>query len=567
MRYWLYIMSPLSSKPGLGEKLAKMEREAEERDAKRRAEKFGYPYIDLKTAPIQVNSMALITKEEAREAKCAILAEKKDTLVVVVYDPSLPATKKTLDQLLTRVKKLDLLVGSLSGIERVWSYYDLAGKKLDEISGKVEIDNDRLNKLQEQIKSLDGTRSAIDAALKSQAATGHVLEIILAAALSLKASDVHMEPEQVGVKFRLRIDGLLHDIYTGFSAVEYFLMLSRIKLLSSMKLNIHNAAQDGRFSVKIGKKTIEIRASALPSEFGETLVLRVLDPDTILLTLKDLGLSDEDLHVIEEELKRPNGMILNTGPTGSGKTTTLYAFLVHVNSSEDKIITIEDPIEYQLPGVEQTQVNPEAGYTFASGLRSIVRQDPDVILIGEIRDKETADIALNAALTGHLVFSTLHTNDSFGAIPRLIDLGAKPAIMGPAMNLIIAQRLVRRLCDKCKKSKDDVSSETKQHIQNFMETLPSTVPKENYKNITLCVPVGCPACNGIGYKGRIAILEILKVTELVNQLISKEVTDVDIKKATKSLGIVSIQQAGILRALQGVTTLEEVERITGPLNW
>mgnify|MGYP001597405379 CR=1 FL=1 len=560
-------MSSLSSKPKLGEKLTKMSREAEERDAKRRAEKLGYTYIDLKTAPIQVSAVSILSKEEAHEAKCAILAEKRDKLIVVAYDPSLPNTKKTIDQLLKKAKKIDILIGSMSGIERVWSFYDLAGKKLGDITGKVEIDNDRLIKLQESISSLEATRITIDSALKSQVATGQVLEIVLAAALSLKASDIHLEPEQEGVKFRLRIDGLLHEIYSGFPQSEYFLVLSRIKLLASMKLNIHNAAQDGRFSVKMGKKTIEIRASALPSEYGETVVLRVLDPDTILLSLKDLGLNDEDLKIIEVELQRPNGMILNTGPTGSGKTTTLYAFLVHVNKPEDKMITIEDPIEYKLPGVEQTQVNPEAGYTFASGLRSIVRQDPDVILIGEIRDYETADIALNAALTGHLVFSTLHTNDSFGAIPRLVDLGAKPAIMGPAINLIIAQRLVRRLCDKCKKPQTEATEKFKPKISTFLQSLPSTVPQDKYKNIILYQPVGCSACNGIGYKGRIAIMEILKVTDLVSQLISKEVTDVDIKTATKSLGIVTIQQAGILRALLGITTLDEVERITGPLNW
>lgn len=559
-------MSLSPSKPGLEDKLAKIQRDAEERDAKQRAAKLGFSYIELKTTPVQIDSLKMLSKKEAEESKCAVLAVKRDTIVVVVYDPTLPATKKVLDALHKKEKNIEIKIGSLTGLKHVFNFYDFIGEDLSSIAGKVEIDEGRLANLKDSLKSLESSRAAIDNAVKTKVATGQILEIVLASALSLKGSDIHFEPAKDDVKIRLRIDGLLHDLYTGLSLPDYFFILSRVKLLALMKLNIHSAAQDGRFSVTIGEKSIEIRASALPSEYGETVVLRVLDPDTIMLTLQDLGLNDEDLVIIKEELARPNGMILNTGPTGSGKTTTLYAFLVSVNEPESKIITLEDPIEYHLPGIEQTQVNAEAGYTFASGLRSIVRQDPDIILIGEIRDLETADIALNAALTGHLVFSTLHTNDSFGAIPRLVDLGVKTAILGPALNLIIAQRLVRSLCKECKTpfKVDDI---LKNNIQKFLDLLPARVPRERYKDYVIYNQKGCSACNGIGYKGRTAVVELLRVDEEVNRLISKDISDVDIKKAVKAQGVITVQQAGILRILQGVTTFEEVERITGPIKW
>lgn len=553
-----------SSKTDVGEKLKKIEREAEERDAKRRASQTGYPYIDLKTVPVQVDALNLIPKEVAIEAKCVVLAEKRDTVVLVAYDPTLPATQKVLDKLQKEGKKPEIMVGSLTGIEHIWSFYEFTAKQLTEITGKVEVDKGRLEKLLKETVSLKSIESAIEGALKTKADVGQILEILLAGALVTKGSDIHLEPTSDGVKFRLRVDGLLHDIFSGFKNGDYFFVLSRIKLLAGMKLNIHNAAQDGRFSVAMGEKTIEIRASALPSEYGETIVLRILDPDTIRLSLQELGLRDDELLIIQEELGRPNGMILNTGPTGSGKTTTLYAFLMRVNKPESKIITLEDPIEYHLQGIEQTQVDAEAGYTFANGLRSIVRQDPDVILVGEIRDFETADIALNAALTGHLVFSTLHTNDSFGSIPRLIDLGAKSAIIGPALNLVIAQRLVRRLCNECKKSFTP-DPKMKTDIQNFVKSLPSRASKSVGKSFTLYKTEGCDECNGIGYKGQIAIMELLRITSEVGELISKEVTELDIKKAASAQAVVTVQQSGILKVLEGITTMEEVERVTGPI--
>jgi len=291
-----------------------------------------------------------------------------------------------------------------------------------------------------------------------------------------------------------------------------------------------------------------------------------LDPDSINIELKGLGLREDNLVLVEKNLARPNGLILNTGPTGSGKTTTLYAFLRHVNSPDVKIITVEDPIEYHLKGVSQTQVNPSVGYTFASGLRSILRQDPDVILVGEIRDQETADIAMQASLTGHLVFSTLHTNDAVGAVPRLIDLGVKSATIGPALTVVIAQRLVRRLCAYCKKEAPS-SKELAAKIEAFLKHLPKRVNPEPYKPPKVYEAGGCKECNHFGYKGRIAIYEFLETGGEFEELILKEVSEATMKAFAETQEMITMQQDGILKILLGITTVKEVEATTGPLVW
>jgi len=314
----------------------------------------------------------------------------------------------------------------------------------------------------------------------------------------------------------------------------------------------------------MGGKDIELRVAIAPSEFGEVIVMRVLDPDAIGISLEELGFRKDDLDIAKIELKRPNGMILNTGPTGSGKTTTLYAFLKYKSAPESKIITIEDPIEYHLEGIEQTQVDPDNDYTFVNGLRSMMRQDPDIILIGEIRDRETAEIAIQAALTGHLVFSTVHANQAAGAIPRLIDLGVKSTSIGPATNLIIAQRLIKRLCVDCKE-KVKISGELEKKINNFIAKLPDRVDKKNYKKINIYKAVGCEKCAGIGYKGRVAIYELLRLTKEVEEILAKGGGEIQINEFSRKEGMVTMQEDGILKVISGMTTFDEVEKITGPL--
>jgi len=409
-----------------------------------------------------------------------------------------------------------------------------------------------------------------------------LIKDILAEAIKLGASDIHFEPTHNFTKLRMRIDGLLYDVFNELKKNFYERLLSRIKLLSGLKINIADETQDGRFTIKFPEKEVEVRVAIAPSEFGEVVVMRVLDPDAINLSLPDLGIRDDDLEIIKNELKRPNGMVLNTGPTGSGKTTTLYAFLKYKKNSEIKIITIEDPIEYHLEGIEQTQVDDEAGYTFANGLRSLMRQDPDVILVGEVRDKETGEIAVQAALTGHLVFSTLHTNKAAGAIPRLLDLGVKASSIGPALNLVIAQRLVRRLCPDCKVA-EKVDETLKSKIEKFLAGLSKRVNRENFKEIKIFKPQGCAKCNNLGYKGRVGIYElflndpqyeklfidperaILSSHKTLEELISQQAGESTIEKFALEQGMITMQQDGILKAISGMTTLEEVEGITGPI--
>jgi type II secretory ATPase GspE/PulE/Tfp pilus assembly ATPase PilB-like protein len=400
-------------------------------------------------------------------------------------------------------------------------------------------------------------------AVKNKLSTTDIVNIIFSAATALKASDVHFEPEKGDALLRLRLDGLLYDVIRLPHDI-YNDILGRIKLIAGLKLNVVDVPQDGRFTIIRDGDEIEVRASTVPSEYGETAVLRLLDPKAVALNLEDLGLRSDDMDIAAKELKKPNGMVLVTGPTGSGKTTTLYAFLKKVHNPGLKTITIEDPIEYHLAGIEQTQVDPKAGYDFASGLRSILRQDPDIILVGEIRDLETAEVAMHAALTGHLVFSTLHTNDAAGAVPRLIDMGIKPAIIGPALNLIVAQRLVRRLCENCK-IEMPISQELAENISKFIAKLPKRVETTNIKP-KIYSAKGCDKCHG-GYRGRVGIFELLLVDDALENLIAQGATEETIREFARQQEMVGMQADGIIKALSGMTTLDEIERATGPIEW
>jgi type II secretory ATPase GspE/PulE/Tfp pilus assembly ATPase PilB-like protein len=294
--------------------------------------------------------------------------------------------------------------------------------------------------------------------------------------------------------------------------------------------------------------------------------MRILDPAATLVGLAGLGLREDDMAIVTKALARPNGLILNTGPTGSGKTTTLYAFLRALNSPEIKVVTLEDPIEYRIAGVEQTQVDEEAGYTFANGLRAIVRQDPDVILVGEVRDLETADIALQAALTGHLVLSTLHANDAVGAVPRLVNLGVKPVSIGPALDVVIAQRLVRVLCPDCKVVAEPDAA-FRENIKKLLARLPEKINKEKYKNYAVYKTVGCANCSNIGYKGRVGVFEFLEGGDDIEATILKEASEIALRAVAKRQEMVTMQEDGILKVLLGQTTLEEVESVTGEIKW
>jgi len=423
----------------------------------------------------------------------------------------------------------------------------------EKITGEVQV-----SKI--ELKSLVDFSQKIEESLTKTAT--ELLGLILAGAISLDVSDIHIEPEEEKSKLRVRIDGILHDVRDLEQRV-YKILLSRIKLLSGIKLNITDKPQDGRFTILLEETIIEIRASTLPAEYGETIVLRVLNPKS-LIEMDALGLRKDLIEIFEREIKKPNGMIIVTGPTGSGKTTTLYAILKRINTPEIKIITIEDPVEYHLEGLSQTQVDPSKGYTFASGLRSIMRQDPDVILVGEIRDKETAEIALQAALTGHLVFSTLHTNDASGAVVRLIDLGVSPVSISPALNMVVAQRLPRKVCQKCVEFSTP-SKEDFEKIKRVLAGVKKEILPESFFTKSFKIPVakGCLECNNTGYRGRIGIYETFLVDDEMENFILKSPSVVDMKKLAMKKGMVLMQQDGFIKVLEGITTIEEVERVAG----
>ncbi len=388
------------------------------------------------------------------------------------------------------------------------------------------------------------------------------LEIIMAGGLFVKASDIHIEPEEDGTKIRMRLDGILHDVITINKDISKRLT-SRIKLLSKVKLNIEDRPQDGRFTIILPFRDdpleIEIRMSALPSEYGETLVLRLLDPRK-LIVLEDLGLRKDLFEIFKREIEKPNGMVIVTGPTGSGKTTTLYAFLKTINKPGVKIITIEDPVEYHLGGISQTEVNPERGYDFANGLRAIVRQDPDVVLVGEIRDLETAQIGMQAALTGHLVFSTLHTNDAPGAIARLLAIGEKMASIGPAINMVIAQRLIRKVCQNCVKFETPAPS----LIENIRKELEGV--KEDVfsfpSSVEIPIAVGCKECSFTGYSGRVGIFEAFLLDEEMEEHLYSSPPIAETRKKAIEKGMITVRQDGLIKILEKKTTIEEIDRVT-----
>jgi len=429
-----------------------------------------------------------------------------------------------------------------------------------EITKQIKISSQTLSKIQKEIKNILEFKESIEKILTQNVT--EIAELILGGSVILKSSDIHFEPQKGEVKLRIRVDGILHDVLVIPSNV-YQRILNRIKLLSGTKLNITDRPQDGRFSILIQESAIEVRVSTLPSEHGETVVMRLLNPKD-LIDIEQLGLREDLATTFKEQIKKPNGMIIVTGPTGSGKTTTLYAFLKKIQNPEIKVITIEDPIEYHLKGISQTQVAPKKGYDFASGLRSIVRQDPDVILVGEIRDLETTKIALQAALTGHLVLSTLHTNDSAGTITRLISLGANPVNIAPALNMAIAQRLIRKTCKKCSQLKT-ISPQELDKLKRGLEKTPSSVKlPELTKNLKIVKIKGCSECNSTGYKGRIAIFEAFLVDSELENFILTSPSISALKEKAIEKGMITMYQDGLIKVLEGVSTIEEIERVTAP---
>ena len=521
--------------------------------------KYGIPYLDLAVVPINIDALRVIKEADAIKANIAVFNIVDKKIHVGVLSPSTEQTKEAIEELKKRKYIPILYLVSPESLKKVWSRYKDLSMSMETKSGALDISNEGILELLEKVATMDELRALLEEGLAGKKAyrISRLLETMLAGALSNKASDIHLEPEDTYVRLRYRLDGVLTDIIR-FDPETYNLILSRIKLLSNLKLNIKGKAQDGRFSIKVADDEIEIRTSLLPGAYNDSIVLRVLNPKAISVPLEELGIHPRLLAILQNAISKPNGMILNTGPTGSGKTTTLYAFLKKIHSPDIKIITIENPIEYHLPGIVQTQTNE--GYSFLEGLRSALRQDPDVIMVGEIRDNETAEIAINSALTGHLVFSTLHTNNAAGAFPRLIDLGVNPKVITSAISICMAQRLVRKLCQDCKEEKTPTGRE-KAIVDRIVKSIVDTTYLENLNPEKIWQAKGCAKCNFTGYKGRVGVYEAVKTDANIERVVQENPSEREIKKAAAPQKILDMQQDGMIKILQGVTSIDELQRV------
>lgn len=521
-----------------------------------RAARLGLGYTNLVGFPILTEAIKLIDKETAQKLQVVCFLYAGDQIRLGLVDESnLEQIKKIAEGLEKRKNaKLAFYLISENSFQTALKFYDLLPKHKEQKRG-VEISPESFIKYQKEISDF----AQLEEKIKTVNLTD-IIVLILASATKMDASDVHIEAEEKRVVVRFRIDGVLHDV-AELEADQWDKLISRIKLVSHLKLNITDKPQDGRFTIFLPDDKVEVRVSTIPTAYGESVVMRLLRSSAVGLQFEDLGLQGIAYERMKEQIKRPNGMIITTGPTGSGKTTTLYAILNLLNKPDTKIITLEDPIEYKLEGINQSQIDSSHGYSFAKGLRSILRQDPDVIMVGEIRDEETVDISINAALTGHLVISTIHTNSAAGAIPRFIAMNAKPFLLAPALNAVIGQRLVRRICTKCK-VEEKLDNDTLAKVEDILSGLPEASgekDKIDFDNLKFYKGKGCEACHNLGYKGRVGIYEVLLVSpEIEKMILAEKVSEYEIEKKAKEEGMVTMVQDGLLKALQGITSVEEV---------
>jgi type IV pilus assembly protein PilB len=528
-------------------KFAGANRKMEEDQAAAKALELKVSYIDLSAFPVDLNAMGMWSADDSKNSSAIIFYKEGNDIRVGTTQPKSPLLDKLVKSLEEDKFRPKVYFISESSLQQMFGMFDKIVRIKVVAEDKVDIGPAKV--YLPELKSL-GTKATVSAT--------EILATIFGAASNYGTSDVHIEPEETFVKVRFRVDGVLQDV--ARLPKEYQkTVVSRVKILSKLKLNVENIPQDGRLSFMTGKDSTDVRVSLLPSVYGEGIVMRVLTNKAANLKLDDLGFVGRSYQLIKTELEKPNGMIITTGPTGSGKTTTLYAFLNQLNEPGIKIITLEDPVEYKLEGINQTPIG--GGLTFASGLRSILRQDPDVVMVGEVRDQETAEVALQAALTGHVVLTTLHTNDAAGAIPRLENMGVKPFVIAPGLNAIIAQRLVRRLCQDCKQEKK-VDPFMLEKVNMILKAIPAKAEVKLPSDLKFFNAPGCEKCKHSGYKGRIGIYEVIVKSDILEKLIMSGSGSGEIKKAMIEEGMVTMMQDGLIKALQGITDVEEVFRVT-----
>lgn len=508
-----------------------------------KAQILNIPYIKLEGKAISADVLNLVPEAAARRYKIIPFDKKEDELYVAMADP--------LDI------QISQFVEKRAGF-RVKPFLAQADDILRAISDQYSQNltsevTSALNEV-EAVKPDEATGSGPE--ILHEAPVSNIIDQLLEYAIKTRASDIHIEPQEERTRVRYRIDGILQEKIL-FPKGVHDALVSRIKILSVLKIDEKRLPQDGRFSFTYGKNIVDLRISTVPTIFGEKVVMRLLPKSTGAPSLLELGLRGNSLKNLESQLMRPHGIILICGPTGSGKTTTLYSVLSKISTTKVNIVTIEDPVEYQIPGVNQVQVNPGVGLTFASALRSFLRQDPNIIMVGEVRDTETADLAIQAALTGHQVFSTVHTNSSSGAPPRLLDMGVEPFLLTSALNAVIGQRVARRICPHCKVE----FASPPEVIENIKLVLGKFLPASAYTTLQLFKGKGCSFCANTGYLGRIGIFEVLIISELISKLILEHASSGAIEQAATDSGMVTMKQDGYLKVLEGMTTLEEVLRV------
>lgn len=507
-------------------------------------------FIELSGKTIPKTILSLVPEAIARKYQAVPFNLEEKTLSIAMTDPENEEAFNAIRKVSGKIVKSFL--STQEDVSYILDQYSGLQSELKELVENEDIsDIDTVEEKEEKVTDEDITETSPAAKIVSSLLKRSVRE---------KASDIHIEPTEEDVQVRFRIDGVLRKILALPKEIQPGL-ISRIKILSNLKIDETRLPQDGRIQILLDGNKIDFRISTLPTVNGEKVVARVLDHTKGVLTLDQLGVRGRAFQVLEDNIKKAHGMTLVTGPTGSGKSTTLYAIVSKIMDTSINIITMEDPVEYRMAGVNQSQVNSKIGFDFANGLRSILRQDPDVVMVGEIRDKETADIAINAALTGHVVLSSLHTNDSAGALPRLLDMGIESFLITSSTNAIVAQRLCRKICEKCRQEVK-IKPEDTELIKTEIESLPEPERSDAKKKNAFYAGSGCSTCGNTGYKGRIGIFEILGVTETVKQLTLKRASGSDILTQAKKEGLITMRQDGVMKALDGLTTIEEVWRVT-----
>lgn len=546
----------VSATDQLQDKIKEIDVREQERATRQRAQDLGLPFISLRGYPISPDVICLITEAEAKDCKAIAFYQSPGGVRVGIVEPQITGLDAILQRLAQKFQgKVDLYLISDDSWQAALKHYDRV-VKVKMVSHDLEISQSDVDQFKQRITDFQ----TLDAQIKTGSLT-EVFTMILASSINAGSSDIHIEAQEHEIKVRFRIDGVLYDVAT-LPPERWPKVISRIKLMAKLKMNITTVPQDGRITVAMQDEKIDIRVSTLPTAYGESVVMRLLHSSATALGFDQLGIRGLAYDQLKKEVKRPNGMIITTGPTGSGKTTTLYAILNLLNRPEAKIITLEDPVEYKLAGISQSQIDSSREYTFAKGLRAILRQDPDIVMVGEIRDAETVEIAIQAALTGHLVLSTVHTNSAAGTIPRFMALNARPFLLAPALNAVMAQRLVRRVCDKCKTD----YTPTEEELAKVKHSLSEIPEKSGYRvdlnALKFYKGTGCDSCHHLGLKGRMGIYEVMTMNPDIEKIIlSGQISEYNIQEAAVKHGMITMVQDGLLKALDGITSLDEVFRV------